>query len=225
MNARFGYLYNGKFYVLYAGSLMQVDAWTKEHYKDREDAITKENLPQESILLIYCQDDRGNHLYNSGNHPLQSTVLYQKSPLKSLSNMLEKVKHDYLLFPEITDRLELRFFETKGVFFPGRISRLLKIIKEDPSSIERYYYVIKQASLAYQQEEKNCYHQIKEEQQKKELTITIKKGNLTIHGENIKEYLQECYDHQDYESFWEMASLDDLYINIPKVRKYPKQNK
>lgn len=222
MNARFGYLYDGKFYLLYASSLSQVDSYTKTHYQDRKDVIEKEHLPKESKLLIYCQDDRGHNLYNSRGFPLQNTVLYQKSPLKDLDSMLEKVRGYYKLFPEITDQLEQRFFETKGVFFPGRISRLLKIIQEAPSSMERYYYVIKQASLTYLQEETNCYKEIQEEEKRKEMSITIKTGNLTVHTDQMHAYLQDCYDHQDYDSFWRLASLDDLYIATRQAKQKSK---
>ncbi len=229
MNAKLGYLLNGRFYLLYSSSLLGVDAYTQKKYKNKADLIKKENLPKESIIVLYCQDKEGRVLYNRGGYPLQSTVIYKDSELKDVKDMMEIIKGKRKYFFHITEDLNIRFNELKGIHFPGSISKMVAILNKNENAFVKYYYAIKQASILYFKEEKRLQNKYKKEEpvQKDHLAICIKDGKLTVYGENIREYLRECQNQCDDEEFWNLVSLDDLEVTIvsEKTKKSKRQVK
>lgn len=212
MNAKLGYLLNGKFHLIYSASLLGVDTYTKNNFKNRQELLEKKKIPKDSNIVIYCTDENGKALYNRKGFPLQSTVLYGNSKLTDIQKMVTIVMKNRKLLRNLTEELNFRFSNTTGISFPGSIYKLTEILNKNENAVFKYYYVVKQASLEYYQAQIKEEKMAREGQKEERLEITIKSGKLSVHGDNVQEYLTECQDRKDYDDFWNMASLDDLRI-------------
>lgn len=219
MNGKFGYLNKGKFHLIYASDLMDIDSYTINHYKNRKDLIEKENIPDKSTIVIFCMDSKWRKIYNRSGYSLQSSVLYGKDNLKSLDNIYDNLSSYTRLYPKVTEELNMRFNELEQVSFPRSLQRLSRMLEKDQKYISRYYYVIKQAALAY----KKCDDKYKKAEMipSNYLDIRLKEGNVSINNENMNNYLNECLNRGDQEEFWNYASLDDLDISV-KQKQYGK---
>ncbi len=223
MRAKFGYLMDGKFHSIYSSTLLGVDTYVINHYKNRKDLIKKRNIPKKSVIVIYCQDDNNKPLCNQGGYPLQSTVIYGNSKLKEIKDMIYVIIRNRKRFHDLTEKLNERFDHLEGCKFPGSMYTLALLLNKNPNIFDQYYYVIKQASLLYLKEELSQQKTIVEGQKKDMMIdIEIRKGRLMVHGENMKEYLTSCLDHNDYEEFWNLASLDDLIMTLKPKEKIKK---
>lgn len=238
MKAKFGYLINGHFHLIYKGSLYDVDQYTLSHYKNRKDLSQKENLPLDAKVVLFCMDEDERVIYNKAGYALQSTILYDNGKIKDVEEMFLSIKENKDVFRHITKDLNERFSNLSSVAFsyistfPNTIDHLISLIDENKKEKgkyndllkDKYYYYIKQAGIVYNKEEKSLHYST-EEIMTNTLNIEIKPGRLQVHGENIAEYLRNCDENKDYEEFWNMASLDDLTITVTKEKQYRKDPK
>ncbi len=223
MNGRFGYLYKGKFHLIYSGNLLDVDTYTMSHYKNRKDLLEKEGIPDKSTVVLYCTNKNNKRIYNRSGYALQSTVMYGKDNSFELDYIMSNLREYAYTYSSLTVSLEERFCELEQVPFPGTITGVYFSIKKDPNNFSKYYYAIKQASLEYLKAEREYLKAI--EAQEKELDITIKSSNKTTgEQEMVRDYLQECQANADYEEFWKHASLDDLIVKVKPKAKVKKRN-
>lgn len=239
MKARFGYLENGKFNLLYQGSLYEVDQYTKKHYRNKKDLLKKERLNENVKAVLYCTTNTGKFLYNRAGYALQSTILYGNSKDTDISSMISLIKNYVNVLRPTTHDLNNRFMEFTFAWFPEvfafpeSMDKLLaKLVQAKNNTKEynklttqTYYYFIKQASITYQKEAKNIKKEMECLPPKDTLNIELKQGSLTIHGENVYEFLEDCLLKNDQEEFWNIASLDDLRIITLKNKQFRKDPK
>lgn len=239
MQARFGYLENGQFRLLRQGSLYDVDQYTKRHYKNKKDLLEKEKLPENVKVVLYCTTNTGKFLYNRAGYALQSTILYGNSKVTDVASMISLIEENVNVLRTTTRDLNSRFMEFTFAWFPEvfafpeSMDKFLTELRQAKNNIKKYnalttktyYYFIKQASLAYQKEAKNLKKEMECLPPKDVINIELKQGSLTIHGENVHEFLEDCLLENDQETFWNMASLDDLHINIEHEKQFRKDPK
>lgn len=223
MNGRFGYLYKGKFHLIYSGDLLDVDTYTMSHYKNRKDLFEKEEIPEKSTVVLYCTNKNNKRIYNRSGYALQSTVMYGKDNSFELDYIMSNLREYAYTYSCLTLSLEERFCELEQVSFPGTIAGVYFSIKKDPSNFSKYYYVIKQASLEYLKAEREYLKAM--ESKEKELDITVKPPQKTTSKQAlVREYLQDCQANLDYEEFWNHASLDDLIVEVKPKSKVKKRS-
>lgn len=236
MKARFGYLENGKFNLLYQGSLYDADQYTKRHYKNKKDLLKKERLNKSVKVVLYCTTNEGKYLYNRAGYALQSTILYGNSKDADVSSMISLIEDNVNVLRTTTRDLNNRFIEFTFAWFPEvfafpeSMDKILTELRQAKNNIKKYnklttqtyYYFIKQASIAYQKEVKKQKEEMVCLPLKDTLNIELKQGSLTIHGENVHEFLEDCLLEGNQEAFWNMASLDDLHINVERNKQFRK---